>query len=209
VNPSIVALLVTAAAGVGIHQVATHNGIMTQRARDERRSGLLVARRRLRDAVLKEDAGWVAGRAGGFHMTYRLKSAGFGRQTWTEIDVAVPESPAALELELRAHASGVSAKLVTGNPFYDAFYLRVDPPLAGPELFDISIRKRLLDLRPIRLRQGSSGLQVRVEGWSQSGLRVKELLAVSAALGSRIVDAGERLARMGRRSAKKFRRWYR
>jgi hypothetical protein len=198
-----------AATGAVVHRLVTHDRVTSPQAREERRAGLCIALRRLRGAAVNEKAGWVSGRTGGFHVTYRLKSADFGRTTFTEIEVALPEGPAPLELELRPHKAEASTKLLTGNPFYDAFYLRVDPTIAGPELFDMSIRKRLLDLRPIRLSQGSRGLRVRVEGWSQSPPRVRELLALSAALGARLAAVSERLTRMGKRAPKRFRRWYR
>lgn len=209
---ALLAVLLTvsaAATGTVVHRLVAHDRVTSPGALEERRKGLCIALRRLRGAAANEKAGWVSGRIGGFHVTYRLKSAEFGRTTYTEIDIALSEGPALLDLELRPHKPDASAKLLTGNLFYDAFYLRVDPPIAGPELFDNSIRKRLLDLRPIRLSQSSTGLRVRVEGWSQDQFKVRQLLGLAAALGERLAVVSERLARMGKRPPKRFRRWYR
>jgi hypothetical protein len=195
----------------GVYYTTAEDGKMPEDAREARRAGLSLAQQRLRGAVLNDKEGWVAGRSGGFHVTYRLrrKESKKGARRWTEIDVAIPSSDNLIELELRPHEAGSSETLITGNPFYDTFYLRVDPPLAGPELFDMSFRKRLLDLHPIRLSQGRNGLRVEAEGWGEAEPKVKELITLSAALGERIGQVSERLARMGRRRPKKFRRWYR
>lgn len=207
----LVALAAAAAIGVGVHRVTTQDAALDPRAREERRAGLLLAQERLQSAVVSEKDGWASGRTGGFHVTYRLKQANTNRgpRRWTEIDVVLPAIPAALEVELRPHRAGVSKALITGDPFYDAFFLHVEPRLAGPELFDISFRKRLLDLHPLRVSHGSRGLRVEVEGWSQSPPRVKEVLALATAVGERVVQVSDRLPRMGTRSWKRFRRWYR
>ena len=215
-DPVLIALLaVTTAVGVGagVRSLKSQepDAELPDRDREERRAGLLLAQRRFRGEVLNEKDGWVAGRSGGFHITYRLKQKTTKKSVrrWTELDVAIPATSNLIELELRPHRAGSSETLITGNPFYDTFFLRVDPPLAGPELFDNSLRKRLLDLHPIRLAQGPNGLRVETDGWSQDRPRIKELLTLSAALGERIVHVSERLARMGRRRPRKFRRWYR
>lgn len=190
--------------------------ISTQRATDAakhsiaRRECLLLARKKLDRSVLDEEGGFASGRAGGLHVTYRLKRGGGDLgPAWTEIHVAVPCIPVALELELRPHTPEAATKVITGVPFYDTFFLKVDPAEAAPELFDNYIRTRLLALRPVQVAHTPSGLRMASGGWSDSAPRVGEMIALAVAIGSKIIDVSARLSLAGRRPPKRRRLWYR
>jgi len=107
-----------------------------------------------------------SGQVDGLEVTLRLYQT-FGQRSqgglWTE--VLLPPSPG-ISLELRPQdpveehlaERGLAKDAVVGDPDFDrAFIVEMAPASLAPSIFDAELRRRLIDLRPVRVVPSDGG----------------------------------------------------
>jgi hypothetical protein len=165
-----------------------------------------AARRLLPNHVREGLAHRFTGHVRGAEVTLRLfqKSGRTAGGPWAE--VLVPQPPGVLlelreqdAIETRLAAKGLARDAELGDPAFDqAFVVEMAPARLAAAVFDQDLRRRLLELRPVRVTpRKNGGLSLEKRGWEDD--RFAALIEAGALLNARLSQSAASEAGQARR----------